>query len=93
LAVNSGIWPLYRFDPRLIEQGKPPLQLDAKPGKASVAEYMRNETRFRMVEKIDKDRFARLAEAAEELAARKVAVYQQLSQLTMHANGNGNGSN
>jgi len=92
LAVNSGIWPLYRFDPRLIEQGKPPLQLDAKPGKASVAEYMRNETRFRMVEKIDKERFATLAAAAEEMAARKVAVYQQLSQLTMHANGNGNGN-
>ncbi|MFA7236856.1 MAG: pyruvate:ferredoxin (flavodoxin) oxidoreductase, partial [Phycisphaeraceae bacterium] len=94
LAVNSGIWPLYRFDPRLISEGKPPLQLDAKPGKATVRQYMQNEQRFAMVEKIDKTRFARLAEGAEQAAARRVAMYQQLSQLTRHASvpGNGNGS-
>ncbi|MHB1155308.1 MAG: pyruvate:ferredoxin (flavodoxin) oxidoreductase [Phycisphaerales bacterium] len=91
LAVNSGIWPLYRFDPRLIAEGKPPLQLDAKPGKATVRQYMQNEQRFAMVEKIDKTRFARLAEGAEQAAARRVAMYQQLSQLTRHA-GDGNGA-
>ena len=91
LAVDSGVWPLYRFDPRLIEQGKPPLQLDSKPGKASVREYMQNETRFAMVEKINRDRFKRLSDAAEKFAERRVGMYQQLSELTYAAIG-GNGS-
>ena len=94
LAVDSGIWPLYRFDPRLIAEGKPPLQLDAKPGKARVQEYMGNEARFKMVEKIDRDRFHRLAAEAERVADRRVALYQQLSHLTRHGtqtNDNGNG--
>src|SRR5690606_26355766 len=97
LAVNSGIWPLYRFDPRRIERGEPPLSIDATPGKATVAEYMRNETRFRMVERIDPQRFRHLAAAARDHAARRVALYEQLAQIvlpkpageTSAVNGNG----
>ena len=59
LAVDSGVWPLYRFDPRRVAAGQPPLQLDASAPKASAQEYMRNETRFRMVEKQDPERFRR----------------------------------
>jgi pyruvate-ferredoxin/flavodoxin oxidoreductase len=81
LAVNSGIWPLYRYDPRRIKLGEPPLTIDVPPGKASVADYMRNETRFRMVEKIDPERFRRLAVAAREQAARRVALYEQLARI------------
>jgi pyruvate-ferredoxin/flavodoxin oxidoreductase len=83
LAVESGIWPLYRFDPRRIRNGEPPLKLDAGPPKASVKEYMRNETRFRMVEKLDAERFKRLLQQAEREAAQRVGVYQQLSQLKL----------
>jgi pyruvate-ferredoxin/flavodoxin oxidoreductase len=85
LAVNSGIWPLYRYDPRRIKLGEPPLTIDAPPGKASVADYMRNETRFRMVEKIDPERFRRLAIAAREQAARRVALYEQLARIVFPA--------
>ncbi len=83
LAVNCGIWPLYRFDPRRLAGGEPPLQVDAPGTKASVGEYMRNETRFRMVERIDADRFKRLGREAERLAAQRVAIYEQLSHLTV----------
>jgi pyruvate-ferredoxin/flavodoxin oxidoreductase len=82
LAVNSGLWPLYRYDPRRGERGEPPLIIDAPPGKATVAEYMRNEMRFRMVEKINPDRFRRLAVAARDHAARRVSLYEQLSHIT-----------
>ena len=81
LAVDSGVWPLYRFDPRRVRDGEPPLKLDSGPPKASVKEYMRNETRFRMVEKIDPERFRRLLASAERAVAQRVAVYQQLSAL------------
>jgi pyruvate-ferredoxin/flavodoxin oxidoreductase len=83
LAANSGVWPLYRYDPRRTERGEPPLVLDAPPVKASVADYMRNETRFRMVEKLDPERFRRLAAAARDHAARRVALYEQLARITL----------
>jgi pyruvate-ferredoxin/flavodoxin oxidoreductase len=87
LAVNSGVWPLYRYDPRRTERGEPPLVLDAPAGKVTVADYMRNETRFRMVEKIDAERFRRLAAAARDYAARRVALYEQLARIRLPAHG------
>lgn len=83
LAVDSGIWPLYRFDPRRLLEGEAPLSLDVVPGKASVREYMRNEMRFVMVEKSDPKRFAQLMQAAEDNARRQVALYEQLSHLQL----------
>jgi pyruvate-ferredoxin/flavodoxin oxidoreductase len=81
LAVDSGVWPLYRFDPRRVEAGQPPLLLDSPPGKISPREYMRNETRFRAVERMDPVRFQRLLARAERLAAQRFAVYQQLAGI------------
>jgi pyruvate-ferredoxin/flavodoxin oxidoreductase len=83
LIVNSGVWPLYRFDPRVAATGKPPLQLDSGPPKASVKEYMRNETRFRMVEKLDPERYRRLLAAAQREVTQRVAIYQQLAGVTV----------
>jgi pyruvate-ferredoxin/flavodoxin oxidoreductase len=83
LAVDSGVWPLYRFDPRRTAQGQPPLQLDSGDPKISAKAYMRNETRFRMVEKLDPERFKRLMNSAEKQARQRVAVYKQLAGLTV----------
>ncbi|HYX25650.1 MAG TPA: pyruvate:ferredoxin (flavodoxin) oxidoreductase [Thermoanaerobaculia bacterium] len=85
LAVDSGVWPLYRFDPRRIAAGEPPLQLDSGPAKASVGDYMRNETRFRMIEKQDPERFKHLLAAAGRQAAQHFALYQQLAGLHVPA--------
>ncbi len=90
LAVDSGIWPLYRFDPRRRAAGEPPLVLDSTPSGSSVQEYMRNETRFRMVEKIDPARFQMLSVEAQLAATRRVAVYDHLAKLTV-PKGDGNG--
>jgi pyruvate-ferredoxin/flavodoxin oxidoreductase len=87
-ATESGIWPLYRFDPRHVAEGKPPLHMDSGAPKGDVLEYMRNESRFRMVEKQDPARFKRFVAAAREDAHRRVAVYQQLAALTV-PRGNG----
>jgi pyruvate-ferredoxin/flavodoxin oxidoreductase len=83
LAVSSGVWPLYRFDPRRVAEGEPPLKLDSPPPRTSAKEYMRNETRFRMVEKLDGERFKRLLSAAERDARQRYAVYQQLAGVTI----------
>jgi len=81
LAVSSGLWPLYRFDPRRAAQGEPPLRLDSGPPSRQVAEYTRNEARFRMVEKLDRERFKRLLATAQCQAAERWSVYQQLAQV------------
>jgi pyruvate-ferredoxin/flavodoxin oxidoreductase len=83
LAVSSGVWPLYRFDPRRVDAGEPPLKLDSGPPKTAARDYMRNETRFRMVEKTDPQRFKRLLAAAERVARQRYAVYQQLAGVTI----------
>ena len=87
LAVDTGVWPLYRFDPRLVAEGRPPLTLDSKPAKTgkagNVIDYMANETRFRMIEKQDPKRFkilARYASAGSQ-AHRRTALYQHMASL------------
>jgi pyruvate-ferredoxin/flavodoxin oxidoreductase len=87
LAVSSGVWPLYRFDPRRARAGEPPLSIDVLPGKKTVEEYMRNEARFRMIEKIDAERFRRLAKAAYAQSAQRVALYEQLSHISLPRDG------
>jgi pyruvate-ferredoxin/flavodoxin oxidoreductase len=87
-AVQSGLWPLYRFDPRLIEQHQPPLQLDSKTPKLAVSDYTKNETRFRMVERVDPDRFERLGQRAQQEARQRIALYQQLAALTVPGGSN-----
>ena len=83
LAVNSGVWPLFRFDPRRIAKGEPPLHLDYGPPKAQVAEYMRNESRFRVVERTDPVRFKEFLKESQEAAQQRYAVYQQLAGITV----------
>jgi pyruvate-ferredoxin/flavodoxin oxidoreductase len=81
LAVDSGVWPLYRFDPRRVVKGEPPLHLDYGPPKAKVADYMKNESRFRMIERADPARYKKFLEDAQAAAERRYAVYQQLAGI------------
>ena len=83
LAVNTGYWPVYRFDPRRISQGQSPLQLDSSPPKIGLMEYVRNETRFRVVEQQDPERFRRLMAAAQREVTNRFAAYEQLAKLAM----------
>lgn len=84
-AVESGIWPLYRYDPRRAAQGEPPLLLDARGGAVPVREYLSNETRFRMIEKMDPARFRRLSRDAQQATARRVALYEHMANLRIPA--------
>ncbi len=83
LAVKTGVWPLYRFDPRRVSDGQPPFQLDSGAPKGSVVEYMRNETRFRSVEKLDPVRSKYLQRLAQEEALRRYWVYRKLAGATL----------
>ncbi len=72
LAVESGIWPLYRYDPRRRVEGLNPFQLDSKePDLSKIEEYTYNETRFRSLRDSDPLR------AAELLARRRLDVLRK----------------
>jgi pyruvate-ferredoxin/flavodoxin oxidoreductase len=81
--VDSGVWPLYRFDPVRLANGEPPLHLDYGPPKSKVADYMGNEARFRMIERADPERYRKFVEQSEEAARRRYIVYQQLAGISV----------
>src|SRR5262252_1851312 len=81
LAVESGVWPLYRFDPRRVANGEPPLKLDYGPPKVKVADYLRNESRFRMIERADPARYKAFLKESQAAAERRYSVYEQLAGI------------
>ena len=80
LAVESAYWPLYRFDPRRTAKGESPLALDSSPPKTRLDQFVRNETRFRMVEQADPMRFRRLMESAQQNAVDRFAAYERMAK-------------
>ncbi|HOM61527.1 MAG TPA: pyruvate:ferredoxin (flavodoxin) oxidoreductase [Anaerohalosphaeraceae bacterium] len=80
-AVACGHWPLYRFDPRLAQQGKNPLQMDSKAPTIDYAEYASGENRFRILQKTKPEIAQELLEKARQHVKRKYALYEKLSQL------------
>jgi pyruvate-ferredoxin/flavodoxin oxidoreductase len=83
LAVESGYWPLYRFDPRRLAAGESPLVLDSRPPRADLAQYMRNETRFRLVEQQDPARYRQLVASARQALERRFKLYEHLATFAV----------
>lgn len=78
-AVEAGFWPLYRFDPRRIAEGKPGLQLDSKAPSRAMADYMADETRFQIVKKADPERYEHLVKFAQEQVDERRRLYEHLA--------------
>jgi len=80
-AVACGYWPLYRFDPRLKEQGKNPLQLDSKPPTLDLEEYIYGENRYRALKQSKPEAAGKLLKLAKRDVAEKWALMEQLAKL------------
>jgi pyruvate-ferredoxin/flavodoxin oxidoreductase len=80
LAVDTGYWPLFRYDPRLAEAGQTPLKLDSAPPKTDLSKFMANETRFGILKNIDPARAEVLAAQAQAEVRRHYAHYQHLAE-------------
>jgi pyruvate-ferredoxin/flavodoxin oxidoreductase len=78
-AVDTGYWPLYRYDPRRAADGLPPLQLDSGPPKGDLGAYMKSEGRFRVIQQNAPERFAQLTDQARHDQAVRRALYEQLA--------------
>jgi pyruvate-ferredoxin/flavodoxin oxidoreductase len=82
LAVESGRWFLYRYDPRRLEQGQSPLQIDSGKPRRSLTEAMATENRFRMLGYSDPERARLLEREAQAQVRRRWAMYQALAEAS-----------
>ncbi|HEV8426315.1 MAG TPA: pyruvate:ferredoxin (flavodoxin) oxidoreductase [Pyrinomonadaceae bacterium] len=81
LAVDSGHWPLYRFDPTRADEGKSAFQLDSGEPKIPLKDYIYTEGRYRMLLKSDPETASRLLVEAEKVIQRRLRQYKQLAMI------------
>ncbi|GMO44320.1 MAG: pyruvate:ferredoxin (flavodoxin) oxidoreductase [Termitinemataceae bacterium] len=79
-AVTCGLWPLYRYDPRLKDEGKNPFQLDSKEASTSLEDFMYKEVRFKSLKAASPDRADALLAKAKKQAERVFKEYEYLSK-------------
>ena len=79
LAVESGQWLLYRYDPRRSAAGENPLQLDSAAAKAKVQDYLMSENRFKMLTKSKPEDAKRFMEQAQKDAEARWQLYSYMA--------------
>ena len=80
LAVESGHWPLYRYDPRRKDEEKNPLQLDSKAPRIPLKDYIYNENRYRMLQQTNPEAAATLLKAAQQNVLDRWHQYENLAK-------------
>ena len=80
-AVNSGHWILFRYDPRLAEQGKNPLQIDSKEPSIPFADYAYSENRYKVLTKIKPEHAADLIKLAQADVERQQKMYRSFAAI------------
>ncbi len=78
-AVDSGHWPLFRYNPDNVKEGKNPLKLDSKPPKIKLKDYIYMETRYKMLTKSNPEAAERLLNLAQEEVLKRWKIYEQMA--------------
>ncbi len=79
VAVDSGYWPIFRFNPMLEAEGKNPFKLDSKAPRIPLADFAQLETRFKMLEKTYPERAKQLSVLAQKDVYLRWKIYEQLA--------------
>ena len=79
-AVETGSWPLFRYNPENIKEGKAPLMLDSKAPSRPLSDYMANETRFQIVNKMNPERYETLLNKAQENVKEKRSLLEHMAE-------------
>jgi len=82
--VQSGYWPLYRYNPSLHAEGKNPLTLDSKDPTIPLEKYAYNETRYRMLLQSNEARAEELMQAAKQDVQERWNEYKHLAEEEKH---------
>ena len=78
-AVQTGYWPLYRYNPDAAKDGRNPFTLDSKEPNLSLDKYVYNETRYRMLTQINEAEAERLLKLAQDDVHRRWKQYAKLA--------------
>jgi pyruvate-ferredoxin/flavodoxin oxidoreductase len=81
LAVDSGYWPLYRYNPALAEVGRNPLQLDSRDPKVPLRQYVENETRFTVLMRQNPQMAEHLLEGTQRDIEDRWTLYKHLASM------------
>lgn len=85
LAVDSGHWPLYRYNPELSLQGQNPLQLDSKDPTIALKDYVYNENRYKMLQRSNPEVSKKLIDHAQKNVISKFKMLKQLASMEYDA--------
>ena len=85
MAVKSGHWPLFRFDPRLGEAGANPWKLDCAAPSVPIKDFMHSETRFAMLSRSHPEAAERFLAAAQKEAEERFAAYKAMAEPGSHS--------
>ncbi len=88
-AVECGAFPLYRYNPDLVDQGKNPLQLDSKKPTLPYEDYAYKQTRFKMLTKTRPEAAKELLELGRQDIERRWSRYEYLAAQVIPAPGDG----
>jgi pyruvate-ferredoxin/flavodoxin oxidoreductase len=83
-AVQSGYWPLFRYDPRLAAEGKNPFQLDSRPPSIKLKDYVYNETRYTMLAKSNPEEAYRLLDLAQKDVIDRWKIYEHMAAMPVN---------
>ncbi len=78
-AVETGYWPLYRFDPRLKDEGKNPFILDSKEPAGDFQEFLMGEVRYSSLTRTFPDSAEALFKKAEEDMRDRYETYKHMA--------------
>ncbi len=81
LAVESGYWPLYRYNPQLVAEGKNPFVFESKTPDGTLQEFLGGETRFAALEKSFPKESKRLRAKIEQEVTDKYTMYKMMSDV------------
>jgi pyruvate-ferredoxin/flavodoxin oxidoreductase len=79
LAIKTGYWMLYRFDPRRAEAGESAMVLDSPEPTSTVGEFMAGENRFNVLKTMNPERAEYLEKLAQKRALAKYAIYERMT--------------
>lgn len=80
LAVASGYWPLYRYNPNRIKEGLNPFILESKAPSIPLKDYIYNETRFKSLTKSNPEMAEKLLKEAQEDVNSRWAKYEKMAK-------------
>jgi len=80
IAVETGYWPLYRFDPRLAAEGKNPFQLDSKEPAGNFQDFLMGEVRYASLKQSFPEEAARLHAQLESEYMERYQTYKKLAE-------------